>query len=245
MSRFGLIVGSGALPWQVDWVPVGSAGTAYGAASMVPEQARVGGIEVIRLARHGVPHHIAPHAVNYRANVRALVDLGVAGVVAINTVGGIGAAAATGRLLVSDQIFLYTSGRAQTFSPDDAVVHVDFSEPYDAGLRERLLRAGDDAGLDVADGGTMGVTQGPRLETVAEIRRMARDGCAVVGMTGMPEAVLARELELPFASLSLVVNPAAGIGAAAAVDLAELRAVSARGMADAGALLLRFFEGAQ
>ena len=123
------------------------------------------------------------------------------------------------------------------------MVHVDFTHPYDAGLRERLAVAADSAGLAITSGGVMGVTQGPRLETAAAIRRMARDGCDLVGMTGMPEAVLARELELPFAALCLVVNPAAGVGPELELSLDDIREVGRVAMRSVAKLLDRFLEG--
>lgn len=241
MTRLGLIVGSGELPWRMTWKSVGGRETGFGAASMTPELGVVGGCEIVRLARHGVPHQIAPHAVNYRANLSVLDAQRVESIVAINTVGGISVQAPAGKIVLPDQLIDYTWGRAQTFSADNAVQHIDFSSPYDEGLRSRLLSAADAVGLNVEPAGTMGVTQGPRLETAGEIQRMARDGCDLVGMTGMPEAVLARELEIPFVSVCLVVNPAAGVQNMA-LDLSEIRSVAARGMKEIGALLLGFFE---
>lgn len=241
MARFGLIIGSGELKWPSPWRTLPHTVTPYGDVSGPLYASGCGNHEVLALARHGVPHRIAPHAINYRANLRALADQKVAAVVALNTVGGISAQAQTGRLLIPDQIIDYTSGRTQSFHADDDVHHIDFSEPYDARLRATLLAAGTRLGLQPVDGGIMGVTQGPRLETAAEITRMARDGCAVVGMTGMPEAVLARELGLPFACICLVVNPAAGV-ASATIDLSAIAEVSRQVMADAVRLLERFFE---
>ncbi len=243
MTRLGLIVGSSELPWQLDWQPCGVSATPYGEASMAPELGHRHGVEIVRLKRHGNPHHIAPHAVNYRANLSALIEAGVSHVVALNTVGGIAEEAVSGSLHVPDQVIDYTWGRAQTFSPDDAVQHVDFSQPYDADLAAGLVAAGKDAAVAVVAGGVMGVTQGPRLETAAEVRRMAADGCGLVGMTGMPEAVLARELELPFAALCLVVNAAAGVGPAQTVDLDEIRDAGRRGMIEVSRLLDVFLEG--
>ncbi len=241
MAIVGLMVGSGAMAWDLDWRELPGRTTAYGEASAALREARVAGHTVLALARHGEPHRYAPHAVNYRANLALLADRGVEAVIALNTVGGIGGQAVTGALLVPEQIIDYTWGRIQSFSPDDAVRHIDFSEPYDARLAVALAAAARTAGIPLHRGGVMGVTQGPRLETAAEIARMARDGCTMVGMTGMPEAALARELDLPFVSLAMVVNPAAGL-ADTVIDLAEIRAVSARCMADAGRLLLAFFQ---
>ena len=241
MARIGLMVGSGALAWDLGWETTGGRDTAFGEASSALQRGHAGGHEIYALARHGLPHRYAPHAVNYRANIRLLVDAGVEAVIALNTVGGISPYAETEALLVPDQIIDYTWGRALSYHPDDDVHHIDFSEPYDARLRAGLLAAAERAGMSVHDGGVMGVTQGPRLETAAEIQRRARDGCAMVGMTGMPEAVLARELDLPLASLAMVVNPAAGL-ATRVIDLEEIRQASANAMSKAAKLLGVFFE---
>ncbi len=168
-------------------------------------------LPVVFLPRHGEAHTIPPHLVNYRANLWALHSVGVKQVIGVASVGGI--TRPPGTLCVPDQIIDYTWGREHTYveSGRAPVRHVDFTEPYCADLRGRLLEAGRRAGLEVTDGGTYGATQGPRLESAAEIRRMERDGCDLVGMTGMPEAALARELDLCFAHLCLVVNWAAGI----------------------------------
>lgn len=170
------------------------------------------GREVIFIARHGEPHHIPPHKVNYRANLWVLRTNGVGKIISINAVGGISGGMQPGRILIPDQIIDYTGSREHTFFDGDTakVVHVDFTRPYDSGLRQCLLDAAVAADLDVHDGGTYGATQGPRLETAAEIQRMERDGCHVVGMTGMPEASLARELSLRYASIAVVANWAAG-----------------------------------
>jgi 5'-methylthioinosine phosphorylase len=188
--------------------------TPFGPASALPQIGTAGAHQVIFLARHGQPHRIAPHLINYRANLWLLRQLGATAVLATNAVGGIAAALAPGDLVVPHQIIDYTSGRQHTYTDVEPLVHVDFSAPYDAALREQLGTAALrlDLGCSVFNGGVYGATQGPRLESAAEIDRMARDGCDVVGMTGMPEAGLARELGLPYASLCLVVNRAAGRG---------------------------------
>jgi 5'-methylthioinosine phosphorylase len=188
---------------------------------------------VLFLARHGEDHHLPPHKINYRANLWALREQGATAVVAVATTGGIGAAFAPGTLAVPDQIIDYTWGRAATyFDGDDGVVkHIDFTQPYDAALRARLLQAARSAGEPLHDGGVYAVTQGPRLESAAEIQRLARDGAHLVGMTGMPEAALARELGLPYATLALVVNAAAGTGASgAAIDLPAAEALARTAM---------------
>ncbi len=135
-----------------------------------------------------------------------------------------------------NQIVDYTSGRENSYFNEDRVVHVDFTEPYDRELRELLLAAGKSAGLEVADGGVYAATQGPRLETAAEINRLERDGCDMVGMTGMPEAALARELELPYAACAVVLNRAAGRGSGEDIH-AEIRATLERGIARVNSLL--------
>lgn len=191
--------------------------TTWGSPSCALSFGELAGTPIVFLARHGYGHTIAPHDINYRANVWALKEAGATGILAVATVGGISPDLAPGALVVPDQIIDYTTGRQGTFysGPDQPVVHIDFTEPYDEALRARLLAAGQAAGEPLVDGGCYGCTQGPRLETAAEIRRMARDGCHVVGMTGMPEAALARELELPYATLAVVANAAAGLGASA------------------------------
>lgn len=170
--------------------------------------------EVFFIARHGSDHTIPPHKVNYRANIWSFRHLEVTRIVAINSVGGISPALSAGCLVVPDQIVDYTWGRHHTYfeTSSDPVVHADFTVPYSEQVRRSLLDAGRVAGLDVHDGGTYGVTQGPRLETSAEIDRMDRDGCDMVGMTGMPETSLARELDLEYACCAVVINRAAGRG---------------------------------
>lgn len=167
---------------------------------------------VVFLARHGYGHTIPPHLVNYRANIWALKDARVSGIVSVASVGGIRAELGPGTLMVPDQIIDYTWGRKSTFfeGGDTPVRHIDFTHPYDQALRQRLLAAISAAGEYAVDGGVYASTQGPRLETAAEINRLDRDGADIVGMTGMPEAALARELDLPYAAIGVVVNYAAG-----------------------------------
>jgi len=176
------------------------------------------------LARHGENHVLAPHRVNYRANIWALHQLGARRVIGINAVGGISEKMGPRVLAVPDQIIDYTHGRFDSFCDVEGskVEHIDFTEPYSSALRGALLAAAQRAGVAVVDGGCYGATQGPRLETRAEIARMRRDGCDLVGMTGMPEAALARELNLEYACLGLVANWAAGCGGDASISLAEI-----------------------
>lgn len=210
--------------------------TPWGEPSAPLLHGRVAGRAVIFLARHGPGHTIAPHAVNYRANTWALHAAGARRVIAVNAVGGIGPDFAPGRLAIPRQLIDYSWGREHSFfaGGDAPVQHIDFTEPYTPGLRRMLLEAGARAGLELIDGGTYAVKQGPRLETAAEIERLARDGCDMVGMTGMPEAGLARELGLDYACCAVVVNWAAGRGG----DIhAELEQWVEAGMAQARRLL--------
>lgn len=188
--------------------------TPYGMPSRAIEEGTLDGVRVLFLQRHGSPAAIPPHLINYRANLWALRDLGAEEVVAINAVGGISAAMQPGRLVIPDQLIDYTWGRAHTMDEGagGSLQHIDFTEPYSRELRLALVAAAARAGIAFEDNAVHAITQGPRLETAAEIRRLAADGCDVVGMTGMPEAALARELGLVYASVCMVVNPAAGIG---------------------------------
>ena len=188
--------------------------TPYGEPSGPLTHGEFFGKEVTFLARHGYRHTIPPHKINYRANLWALKHIGATHVIAVAAVGGITGEMGPCRLCVPDQIIDYTYSRAHTFFEEglDGVTHIDFSHPYCSELRTVLLQAATAAQLDVVDGGTYGTTQGPRLETAAEIDRMERDGCDIVGMTGMPEAALARELDLCYATCAVVANWGAGRG---------------------------------
>jgi len=187
--------------------------TPYGDPSSTLVFGELDGVEVIFLPRHGDRHTIPPHQVNYRANIHALHEAGVENIIAIAAVGGIREDMAPGAIAIPDQIIDYTWGRKHTFFEGDLdyVTHIDFTQPYSASLREALLAAATEAGLHPIDGGTYGAAQGPRLETAAEIQRMKRDGCSIVGMTGMPEAALARELDLGYATCAVSANWAAGL----------------------------------
>jgi 5'-methylthioinosine phosphorylase len=203
--------------------------TCYGAPSAPVRVGTLAGHRIAFLARHGEGHSLPPHQVNYRANLQRLRDLGAQRILAINSVGGIGARFGPRVVAVPDQLIDYTWGRISTIceEPGTPVLHVDFGEPYTASLRGEVLAAGRRAGVALVDGGCYGATQGPRLETRAEIARMRRDGCDLVGMTGMPEAGLAREMGLDYACLAVVANWAAGCGAegeaaAAEITLAEV-----------------------
>jgi len=189
--------------------------TPYGEPSGALTFGKMGGQEVVFLARHGYGHTIPPHLVNYRANIYALVEIALATrIVSVASVGGIRADLAPGMLVVPHQIIDYTWGREMTFHDriDQPVVHIDFTHPYDEALRQQLLAAGAATGEAIVDGAVYAASQGPRLETAAEIERFARDGAEIVGMTGMPEAALAREAGRPYAALTVVANWAAGRG---------------------------------
>ena len=186
--------------------------TPWGKPSAPLSHGRLKGAGIVFLARHGASHAIPPHRVNYRANVWALHHVGVRRIVAVAAVGGIRSGLDRGAIVVPDQIVDYTWGRGHTFFEEalDHAVHADFTSPYCERLRAELLDAARRAGIDAADGGTYAATQGPRLESAAEIDRLERDGCDVVGMTGMPEAALARELGMSYAHCAVVSNRAAG-----------------------------------
>ena len=205
--------------------------TPLGKPSGVVEAGDWNGCQVLFLARHGHPHAVPPHKINYRANLLALQELGATAIIAVNAVGGIHADMGAGKISVPHQLIDYTWGRESTFFDGEfrPLDHIDLTRPYDETLRQHLLAAAARIGQPVLDYGVYGATQGPRLETVAEINRMERDGCDLVGMTGMPEAALARELAIPYASLCLVVNPAAG-RSDGEITMDDIRTVLADGM---------------
>jgi 5'-deoxy-5'-methylthioadenosine phosphorylase len=202
--------------------------TPYGEPSSALVFGQIGGRDVVFLARHGQGHTIPPHRVNYRANLWALKKCGVASILAVASVGAVGGEYAVGDLVLPHQLIDYTTGRENTFfdGGDREVVHVDFTHPYTAQLRERCLAAARSAGISVHDAGVYAAVSGPRLETAAEIDRLARDGATMVGMTGMPEAALARELGVAYVAIAVVVNHAAGRGdSALAVSMESILAV--------------------
>jgi 5'-methylthioadenosine phosphorylase len=210
-----------------------AARTPYGDPSGAITCGKVGKSDVLFLARHGYGHTIPPHEVNYRANLWALKDAGADSVVSVASVGGIRNDIWPGTLLLPHQVIDYTWGRASTFfeGPGAPVNHIDFTEPYSRAMRARLLKAAAAAGERVTDGGVYAATQGPRLESAAEINRLEHDGADIVGMTGMPEAALAREIGLEYAALTVVANYAAGRGDSEhAVPLDKIGAVLEEGM---------------
>ena len=186
--------------------------TPYGEPSGAVTFGQICGRPVAFLARHGYGHTIPPHEVNYRANIWALSKCGAKAIVSVASVGSIRADLKPGDVVIPHQIIDYTWGRKSTYHEghDSPVVHIDFTEPYDRSLRELLIKAAGIAGVAISDSGVYAATQGPRLETAAEIDRLERDGADLVGMTGMPEAALARELGVPYAAINLVANYAAG-----------------------------------
>jgi purine nucleoside phosphorylase len=243
MRRVALIGGAGA----AVLVPADSAIrqlpiTDWGEASAPVRTWRSGSLEVIFLARHGVFGEIAPHRINYRANIWTLHDLEPEAVIAINSVGGIAPGARPGRIVLPDQVIDYTSGRDHSFfdGTHQPLQHVEFDPPFSEGLRDRLAQAAQIAGVDALMSATYGVTQGPRLETAAEIDRLAADGCDIVGMTAMPEAALAREASLAYAICAVVVNRAAGRLSPGASIQAELPGFMAEGMSRIQRLLAAF-----
>lgn len=208
--------------------------TPFGEPSGALTFGRICGKDVVFLARHGYGHTIAPHQVNYRANLWALHSEGVRRVVSVASVGGIAAALGPGVLAVPHQILDYTWGRKSTFfeGPDQPVTHIDFTHPYSRELRAEILAAAAEAGEPVVPDGVYATMQGPRLETAAEIDRLERDGATMVGMTGMPEAALARELDLSYAAVAVVVNHAAGRGSSVdRIELDDIRAVMEQSLA--------------
>ncbi len=201
--------------------------TPYGEPSGPLTFGTIRGVPVVFLARHGDGHTIAPHQVNYRANLWALKEHGAGEIVSVVSVGGIRADLGPGKIVVPHQIVDYSWGRMSTFFENEAPVkHIDFTEPYTMELRNKLLVAAKACGETVVDGAIYAATQGPRLETAAEIDRLERDGAEIVGMTGMPEAALAREIEIGYAAVAVVVNHAAGRGTSArGVALQEIEEV--------------------
>ncbi len=217
--------------------------TPYGTPSSELLFGEFHGQSVIFLPRHGGSHTVPPHRINYRANISALHQVGVEKIIAVAAVGGIRADMPPGMLAVPDQIIDYTYGREQSFFSDDftADKHIDFSYPYDEQLRQAILQAASTQNIAIVDGGTYGATQGPRLETAAEIKRLAQDGCAMVGMTGMPEAYLARELNISYASCALMVNWAAGLSDGL-ITMIEIEQTLSGGMAQVKQVLAELIQ---
>lgn len=238
-ARIAVIGGTGLNDFQLGEL-ANIRQTPYGDTSAEIILSSVANISVAFLARHGSPHCIAPHKINYRANLWALKNIGVKNIIAVNAVGGIRPDLVAGSIVVPDQLVDYTYGREHTFSDgaDSQLQHIDFTYPYCRSLRGKLFSAADQLAINVASNAVYAAVQGPRLETVAEINRLERDGCDIVGMTAMPEAALARELEIDYASLCLVVNPAAGRGDGL-ITMDDIHAVTETGMGAIRQLLLK------
>lgn len=232
MSLIGIIGGSGLTKLKnLEILRRQIVRTPYGEPSGPLTFGRLGQTEVVFLARHGYGHTIPPHQVNYQANIWALHHVGVRQVIAVAAVGGIAEAMQSGALVCPDQLIDYTHSRHHTFfeGGDKQVIHIDFTYPYCGRLRQDYGSAARQGKEKLLMTGVYAATQGPRLETAAEIRRIERDGGDIVGMTGSPEAQLARELGLCYAPICLVVNPAAG-KSAGVISLDSIQAVMAEGM---------------
>jgi 5'-methylthioinosine phosphorylase len=219
--------------------------TPYGDPSGAITYGRIGERQILFLARHGYGHTIAPHEVNYRANLWALKEAGADSVVSVASVGGIRNDIWPGTLVLPHQIIDYTWGRTSTFfeGPGAPVNHIDFTEPYSRALRAKILAAAAACGERITDGGVYACTQGPRLETAAEVNRLERDGADIVGMTGMPEAALAREIDLEYAAIAVVANYGAGRGDSEhAVALDKIEAILEEAMGRVRGIIERLSE---
>jgi 5'-methylthioinosine phosphorylase len=213
MSRIAIIGGTGLTTFRTLQISHREVvRTPYGDPSAPITFGSISDTDVLFLARHGYGHTISPHRVNYRANIWALKSLGVEKVIAVAAVGGIREDLVPASIVFPDQIIDYTYSREHTFydDADAGITHIDFTHPYCADIRDVMIKAAREAGHMVSDHATYGATQGPRLESAAEIDRLERDGCDMVGMTGMPEAALAREAGLCYATCAVVANMAAG-----------------------------------
>ena len=242
MSKIAIIGGTGLS--QINGLKITtsqSLETPFGSPSAEYVHGNVNDQEIIFLARHGNPHSIPPHKINYRANIWGLKELGATDIIAVAAVGGITSAMAPAHIALPDQVIDYSYGREHTFFADNlnAVTHIDFTFPYNQPLRSRLIQAANKENLLISNTGTYGCTQGPRLESTAEIKRMERDGCDLVGMTGMPEAALAKELDLNYAAIAVVANWAAG-KSEGEITMSEIEHHLKSGMSNVNKLLYTF-----
>jgi 5'-methylthioadenosine phosphorylase/5'-methylthioinosine phosphorylase len=215
MTTLAIIGGSGLSQLKdLNVIKREQLNTPYGAPSAEFITGELNHKKIIFLARHGTPHTLAPHKINYRANIWGLKQLGVERIIAVAAVGGISTPMAPEHIIIPDQIIDYSHSRLHSFFDDKnhPVTHIDFTYPYQPNLRNALITAAANAKISISSIGTYGCTQGPRLETSAEIKRMQQDGCDLVGMTGMPEAALAKELDIDYAAIAVVANWAAGKG---------------------------------
>lgn len=247
-GKIAVIGGTGLYAMMDDFEVTGQEiiNTPYGETSGPLVHGQLAEHEVVFLARHGFTHRLPPHRINYRANIWMLKKVGVDRIFAVNAVGGIHSDCPPKQLVIPDQIIDYSYDRDQTFYAEDLtkVVHVDFSYPYSQSLRDLLIRAGGNTGLNLIEQGVYGCTQGPRLETAAEIRRLRQDGCDLVGMTGMPEAALAREMSIEYASVCVVANWAAGIQQEP-ISMDQIEASLQGGMQDVKTLLLHAIQSCE
>lgn len=247
MSAIAVIGGTGMNTWPgLEIIKRLESTTAYGRPSAPLIVGRIAGVEAIFLARHGEGHKIPPHRINYRANLKALSEAGVKQVIAIAAVGAIAPWFAPGEIAVPSDLIDYTHGRAHTYSdgePGSTLEHIELTHPYTPQLRSALMTAATTAGVPISGEGVMAITQGPRLETPAEIQRLKRDGCDLVGMTGMPEAALAAELGMGYVCLAVSVNWAAGLSPAGAGIHDEIHASIAAGMDKVQRLLAAVLPG--
>ena len=242
MRRFGLIGGTG-LDHFGKAIRSHDIDSSFGKPSARFSEFHIGQSQVFFLPRHGKQHEFPPHAVNYKANIDAFKELEVEGIIAVNAVGGITTTHPPGALSLPDQLIDYTWGREHTFSmfAGDELQHIEFANPFDGQLRRGLLKAAARAEIEVVNGGCVGVSQGPRLETAAEIRRYGQDGCDLIGMTTMPEAALAREAGLDYACISITSNWASGLEAKP-VTMAAIESTLEAAMFMVRKLLSQLFE---
>lgn len=239
--KFAIIIGSGFDGWAKTKIS-DAVDTPYGKPSAPLRHITIGSEDIVALPRHGDAHEYPPHRINYRANIAALKSCGVTDIIGLHTVGYISSHHNSGDVVVPSQIIDYTWGREHTFydGSNGEVEHIEFTEPFAESVREALLQAARAAGVDCHDGGVYAATQGPRLESRAEVQRLANDGADLIGMTAMPEAALAAEASIAYASLSLLVNPGAGMGDSPIHDDVEKHTVKAR--TSAKAVLEALFE---
>jgi len=240
-DTYALIIGSGFEQFAEGEAQT-LAETRFGLPSAAIRRGQLNGHAILSITRHGEPHIIPPHAINYRANLAALQDAGATAIIALNTVGVVSGVRNSGEIAVPDQILDYTWGRQHTIYDGDGggLDHIGFTEPFSSNLRKGLLIAAKSANIGCYDGGVYAATQGPRLETAAEVDRLERDGADFVGMTAMPEAAIARELGLSYVCLALIVNRAAGRGDTPIHQDVKASTVSARTLAES--LILQFFK---
>ncbi len=240
MTNIAIVLGTGQSLLKNSSGPDKLETTLYGEPSGTLVRITLGNEEVLLLPRHGTSHSIPPHKINYRANISALKNAGIKKIIAIAAVGGISSQMSPGTLVLPDQVIDYTWGREHTFynGSNEGIEHIDFSNPYESDLRKKLLDASTECNIPLIDGGVYGAVQGPRLETAQEIRRMANDGCDLVGMTGMPEASLAREAEIEYICCAVVANWAAGIGAGT-ISMQEIQDNLSQSMLNVHQLLIK------